>query len=106
MLVQRLHKGNKILPIPEALNVIITRTISLLTMDVKLCKLIGISREMIEEALKSLKITPNILMKWSNAMWDVLLVMEKELAGNVLTTKVLQLQIKYMGTHQMNNRCA
>lgn len=59
-------KGNKFLNIPEALNVVMTRTISLLTMDVKTYELIGVSREVIEEALKSFKIALKILAKWSN----------------------------------------
>lgn len=41
-------KGNEYLTIPEALDVVATRTISLMTTDVKTRKLTGVSRETIE----------------------------------------------------------
>lgn len=47
-------KGNELLTVPEALNAVTTWTISLLTSDVKTRKLIGVSGEAVEEALKSL----------------------------------------------------
>lgn len=52
---EELIKGNEFLTIPEALNTVNTRTIFLLTTDVKSLKLIGVSRE---EALKTLIIAP------------------------------------------------
>lgn len=88
-------KGNKLLTILEALNVVTTMTISLLTTDVKTCKLVGISREAIEEAFKSLT-RPNV-------MWDILLATKdeaKQIAGNILMTKALRLQTAYMRTHR------
>lgn len=66
----------------------VTRTISLLTMDVKTQKIIGVNRETTEEALRSLKIGPKKL----NAMWDILLATEeevKQLAGRILTAKTI-----------------
>lgn len=36
-------------------------------------QLIGVSRDTIEEALKSLQIIPEVLAKSLNAMWDILL---------------------------------
>lgn len=65
------------------------RTISLLTTDIKTIKLIGVKREIMVNALKSLKIGAKILAR-SNAMWDVLLATEdaaKTLAGSILITK-------------------
>lgn len=50
--------GKQLLMIAEGLNAVTTRTISLLTSDVKTRKLIGVSRENIEEALKYLQIVP------------------------------------------------
>lgn len=47
-----------------------------MSMDIKTWKLIGVSRDTMEETLKSLEIGPKTLAKRSNAMWDVLL--EKE----------------------------
>lgn len=97
-------KRNELLTIWEALNVVSTRTISFLMVDVKTRKLIGVSRKAIEEALKYLKIAPKILTKWSNAMWDILLALEEEaknLAGIILMTNSLWLQIEYIGTYQL-----
>lgn len=54
-------------------------------------KLIGVSREIMEGALKCLNIAPNLLAKRSNAMWDILLATEEEarsLAGSILSTKI------------------
>lgn len=73
----------------------------MLTSDVKTHKLIGVSRECMEEALKVLNIHPKILARRSNALWDLLLASEeqaKTLAGSVLFTKSIRLQTEYMGT--------
>lgn len=69
------------LTIPEALNTSISKPISLLTTDVKTHKLIGVSREVMEKALKCLKTAPKILAKLSNAMSEVLLATEEEAKG-------------------------
>lgn len=90
--------GNEFLTIKE---VIKPRTLSMLTSDVKTHKLIGVSRECMEEALKVLNIHPKILARRSNALWDLLLASEeqaKTLAGSVLFTKSIRLQTEYMGT--------
>lgn len=65
-------KGYKLFTISEAFNAMMTRTTTLLTMDVRTCKLISVSREMMQEMLKNFKIMSKILAKCSNAMWDVL----------------------------------
>lgn len=68
---------------------IITRTISLLTADVKTLKCIAVNRGMMEEALNSLNNGAKVLDRLSNAMWDILLATEeaaKVLAGNILTS--------------------
>lgn len=86
---QNYIKGKKLLTIPETLNAI-PRTISLLMTDVKTHKLVGVSREAIEEALKCLKDIYKMLTICSNAMWDILLATEekaKQLTGNILMTK-------------------
>lgn len=71
-------ESNELLTIPEALNTVISKPISLLTTDVKTHKLIGVSREVMEKALKCLKTAPKILAKLSNAMSEVLLATEEE----------------------------
>lgn len=58
---------------PAALVAVTTRTISLLTTDVKTKKLIGVSMEILEETLKSLNIAIKVLAKRSNAMWDTII---------------------------------
>lgn len=87
-------------PFP-VLEVMSYRTISLLTTDVKTRRLLGISRQIMEEALKSLNASPKILVRQSNTMWDILLATSDEvkaLAGGILTTKSVRLQTKYLGT--------
>lgn len=62
-----------------------------------------VSREAMEEALKSLQIQPKVLAHQSNTMWDVLLANKgqpKNLAGSILTTKSVCLQTEYMGTQK------
>lgn len=74
---QNYIKGNKLLTIPETLNVI-RRTISLLMTNVKTHK------------LKRLKNIPKMLTMCSNAMWDILMVTEvkaNQLTRNILMTK-------------------
>lgn len=93
--------GNELLTIQEAFDAVNTRTISLLTTDVKSRNLISVCRETMEEALKSLKTKTRILARWSRVMWDLLLTSEQEakkLSGNVSTSKTLCLQTEYMGT--------
>lgn len=55
----------------------------------------GISREIMEEVLKSLNIAPKVLARRSNTMLDILLATVKEakiLAGSILTSKLVRLQ--------------
>lgn len=94
-------KGNEFLTIPEALKAVNTRIISLLTSNIKTRKLIGVSRENMEDALKTLHIIPKVLARKTNALWDILLPTEqqaRDLAGSVLNTKTLRLQTEYIGT--------
>lgn len=53
--------GNELLPMTLLLNVVSTKTISLLTTDVKSHKFIGVNRENMEETLKSLNIRAKVL---------------------------------------------
>lgn len=59
---------NELLNIPSVFDAVSHRMISLLTLDVKTRRLIGVSREIIEEVLKSLSISPKIWARNSNAM--------------------------------------
>lgn len=78
---------------------------SLLTADVKNRKLIGVTREPMEQAMKSFNIPVSVLCKRNNTILDIL-VGKKETAGklseNLLTTKSVWLQTKYMGPRKTN----
>lgn len=70
--------GNELLTIPEALEAVTIRTISLLTTDVTTHCLLGVSRDTMEAPLKGLQIQIKMLAKRSKAIWDVLLASEVE----------------------------
>lgn len=92
----------RIMPIIQvALQAVNTRTISLPTSDIKTWKLIGVSREVMEDALKALQINPKMFERRTNALRDILLQTEdqaKKLASSVLNTNDLRLQTEYLGT--------
>lgn len=83
--------GNEFLTIPKALDDVATRTISLLTTDKK-------TRKLMDETLKSLKIEPKMLTKWSNAMWDILLARRGGQTAGWFTNFQIVLQTEYMST--------
>lgn len=64
----RTISGNKLLTISPVLLVVKSRTTSLLTTDVKTRTLIGVRREIIKEAMKSINIAPKVVARRSNAM--------------------------------------
>lgn len=71
--------GNEFLTIPEALESVSTRTLSLFTNGVVTRRLIGASRDTMKEA------------RSSNAMWDTLLACEeddKKLAGVLINNSL------------------
>lgn len=89
---------NELLPVPSLLDEVSTKPISLLTTDVKSRKFIGVNRESMEEALKSLNVGVKVLAWRSNAKWDILLQIEeaaKSLAESIFKTKSLRLQTVY-----------
>lgn len=95
--------SNELIAVPSVVETINTRTISLLATDLKTRKLIGVSRDVMEEFLKSLNIGANELAHRSNSLRNILLAMKeaaKSLAVIILTAKLLRLQTKYMGTQK------
>lgn len=62
----------------------------------------GVSREGIEEVLKSLSIGVKLLVRRSNAMCDILLVPEesRSLTGSIITTKMVGVQTEHIGTQR------
>lgn len=94
-------KGNEFLTIPGAPEAVIIRTISLLMNVVTARRLIVISGDTMEEAVKSLQIKPKFLAKRSNTKWDIPLPNVKEAnmwTGSVLMYKLVRLQTEYMGS--------
>lgn len=78
-----------------------TRTISLVTTDVK--EEYGVNREGMEDALKSLNISLKVLAKKNNVCWDILMVSKEEakaLVRTILTTKAVKLQTECMVTRK------
>lgn len=69
--IEETFEGNKFLTFPEALEAVNTRIVSLQTNDVKSRELIGVSKETMEEALKTLNISPKVLARRTSAMWNV-----------------------------------
>lgn len=58
-------------------------------------QLIAVSRENMEEAIKSLDIGDKVLARKSRDMWDILLASDDEgnsLSGSIMTTKLVRLQ--------------
>lgn len=53
--------GNELLIIPTVFEAVPYRTISVLTMDIKMRGLISVSRDVMDNVLKSLSIVPKIL---------------------------------------------
>lgn len=72
-----------------------SQTISLLITEVETWRLMGISKYTLEEAVKSLQITPKVVAKSSHAMWQIVLSLGeevKQLAGSELMTKTVRSQ--------------
>lgn len=89
----------------EFMETVNTRNISLVTTDIKKRKLIGMNREIMKEALKTLKIGAQVLSRRSNAMSDILLATEdavRSWAGSILLTKIVRLQTEYVETRKTN----
>lgn len=61
-------KVNEFLTIPEALEAVNIRILSLLTSDVKTRKLIEVNRENMEDALKTLHISSKVLARRTNTL--------------------------------------
>ena len=97
-------KGNEILPIPELVEKLTPRTLSLVVSDLKTKKLVGLKRETFEELVKKAGIPCQYFCRKSFATWDVLLPTEDQaakLAANNISTKYFRLQPEYRGTRRL-----
>ena len=93
-------QGNRILPIPELIKEVETKTLSFIIMDIKTRRLAGIRKETFEELLRAAGIPAKYFCRRSFATWDVLLPSEElvvKLAGNNVTSEHFRLQPEYMG---------
>ena len=97
-------KGNEILPIPELVEKLTPRILSLVVSDLKTKKLVGLKRETFEELLKKAGIPCQYFCRKSFATSDVLLPTEDQaakLAANNVTIKYFRLQPEYRGTRRV-----
>ena len=97
-------KGNEILSIPELVEKLTPRILSLVVSDLKTKRLVGLKKETFEELLRKAGIPCQYFCRKSFATWDVLLPTEDQaakLAANNITTKYFRLQPEYRGTRRL-----
>ena len=92
--------GNEILPIPEIIDKIVPRIVSLVT-DLKTRRLVGLKKENFEVVLRASGVLCQYFCRKSFAIWDVLANKGTKAASNNLTTKFFRLQPEYMGTRRI-----
>ena len=93
-------KGNVILPIPEIVQKLEPRILSLVMTDLKTRRLVGLKREGFED-LRKAGVPCQYFCRRSFATWDVLLPSKEQaakVASNNITTKFFRLQPEYLGT--------
>ena len=96
--------GNEILPIPEIVEALEPRILSLVVSDLKTRRLVGLKKEAFEELLKKAGIPCQYFCRKSFATWDVLLPTEAEAAKAAksnITTRFFRLQPEYKGTRRV-----
>ena len=97
-------KGNEILPIPEILQKLKPRTVSLVVTDLKSRRLVGLKKEGFEDLIRKAGVPCQYFCRRSFATWDVLLPSSEQAAkfasGNV-TTKFFRRQPEYLGTRRI-----
>ena len=96
--------GNEILPIPEIVEALEPRILSLVVSDIKTRRLVGLKKEAFEELLKKAGIPCQYFCRKSFATWDVLLPTEAEAAEAAksnITTRFFRLQPEYKGTRRV-----
>ena len=99
--------GNRILPIPELVEMVQPKIISFIITDLKTRRLAGIKKETFEELLKTAGIPARYFCRRSFATWDVLLPTEdfaKKLAGSNISSKYYRLQPEYQGHRKIRDK--
>ena len=96
--------GNEILPIPEIVEKITPRVLSLVVSDLKTKRLVGLNKDIFEELLRKAGIPCQYFCRKSFVTWDVLLPSEEQAAkaaGSDIITKNFRLQPEYKGTRRL-----
>ena len=97
-------KGNEILPIPEIVERIAPRVLSLVVSDLKTKTLVGLSKDTFEELLRKAGIPCQYFCRKRFATWDVLLPTEERAAKTAakdIITKHFRRQPEYKGTRRL-----
>ena len=97
-------KGNEILPIPEIIEKLEPRILSLVITDLKTRRLVGLKKEGFEDLLRKAGVPCQYFCRRSFATWDVLLPSKEQAAkaaSTTITTKFFRLQPEYMGTRRV-----
>ena len=97
-------KDNIILPIPGISDLLEPRILSLVVVDLKDRKLVGLTKEVFEELLQTADISAQYFCRGSFATWDVQLPTKEQaakLAESGITTKFFRLQPEYMGARRI-----
>ena len=98
-------KGNEILPIPEIIEKLEPRILSLVISDLKTKRLVGLKKETFEEVLRKAGVPCEYFYRKSFATWDVLLPTEEQAAkaaANNINTNYFKLQPGYKGTRRIH----
>ena len=96
--------GNEILPIPEIVDKIIPRVLSLVVSDLKTKRLVGLNKDSFEELLRKSGIPCQYFCRKSFATCDVLFPTEQQAAKAAerdIITKNFRLQPEYQGTRRL-----
>ena len=97
-------KGNEILPIPELLQKLEPRIVSLVVTDLKSRQLVGLKKEGFEDLLRKAGVPCQYFCRRSFATWDVLLPTSDQaakVASSNIITKFFRLQPEYLGTRRI-----
>ena len=97
-------KGNEILPIPEILQKLEPRIVSLVVTDSKTRRLVWLKEEGVEYLLRKAGVPCQYFCRRSFATWDILLPSREQVdkvASSHITTKFFRLQPEYLGTRRI-----
>ena len=97
-------KGNELLTIPEILQKLESRIVSLVVTDHKTRRLVGLKKESFEELLRKASVPCQYFCCRSFAIWDALQPSKEQaakVASNNIVTKFFRLQPEYLGTRRI-----